>query len=80
MDSPPAAPEEGDEDKKDLPKPFKYRLGTDHFQDMAGGDAGCLMKKAANFPFIDFVRSQFCGRHKNSILHSDVGVVIGNAK
>ena len=32
------------------------------------------------FPYVDFVRSNFCGRHRNSILHQDVGPVGGNVK
>ena len=55
-------------------------LGVLHKKDNEGGDAGCLPKKSKHYPYVDFIRSQFCGKHQNSILHSDVGTVIGNSK
>ena len=48
--APPAEPE------------FSYLLGSTHHKDSNGGDAGCLLKKANYFPFVDFIRSQYCGK------------------
>jgi hypothetical protein len=58
----------------------KYLLGASHLKDTEGGDAGCQPKKAKYFPYVEFIRSQFCGKYQNSILHSDVATVGGNAK
>ena len=38
-----------------------------------------MLKRAKYFPFVDFIRSQFCGKFQNSIMHQDVGA-LGNAK
>ena len=59
---------------------YTYLLGSVHHKDTEGGDAGSLPKKSSNYPFVDFVRSQYCGKYQNSILHSDVATVGGNNK
>jgi hypothetical protein len=76
---------EGDEPSNEEPTQdeedeFKYLLGHAHLVDTEGGDAGCLLKKAKYYPYVEFIRSQFCGKHQNSILHSDVAAVGGNSK
>tara|TARA_B110000305_G_C19312512_1_gene574677 strand:+ start:53 stop:481 length:429 start_codon:yes stop_codon:yes gene_type:complete len=50
------------------------------YKDTNGGDAGCVEKKSQYHPFIHFVRSQYCGKYQNSILHADVGTVGGSSK
>jgi hypothetical protein len=59
---------------------FKYHLGHAHLVDMEGGDCGCLLKKSKYYPYVEFIRSQYCGKFQNSILHSDVATVGGNSK
>ena len=49
-----------------------YLLGKNRPRDTEGGDAGGILRRARFFPVVNFVRSQFCGRQRNSILHSDV--------
>lgn len=49
-----------------------YLLGKNRPRDTEGGDAGGYLRRARYFPVVNFVRSQFCGRQKNSILHADV--------
>ena len=44
------------------------------------GDAGSFCKKTKYYPYVDFVRSNFCGNHRNSLLHQDIGPVGGNVK
>jgi len=41
---------------------FKYLLGKEHKKDMDGGDAGGLLKTNEFFPYVDFIRSPFCGK------------------
>lgn len=72
---PPAAEPTQDEESA-----FKYLLGESHYKDMNGGDAGCVEKKSQYHPFIHFVRSQYCGKYQNSILHADVATVGGSNK
>jgi hypothetical protein len=43
-------------------EPFRFLLGKEHKKDTAGGDAGCLPKKSKFFPYVEFIRSQFCGK------------------
>ena len=42
---------------------YTYLLGSVHHKDTEGGDAGSLPKKSSNYPFVDFVRSQYCGKY-----------------
>jgi hypothetical protein len=55
-------------------------LGHAHLKDTEGGDAGSLLKKSKFYPYVEFIRSPFCGKHQNAILHSDVPSVYGNTK
>lgn len=56
-----------------------YALGPKRPVDTEGGDAGCILRRAKYWPVVNFVRSQFCGRPRNSILHADVASA-GNNK
>lgn len=69
-----------DEPTQDEVDEFKYLLGHAHLKDTEGGDAGSLLKKSKYYPYVEFIRSPFCGKNQNSILHSDVPSVYGNAK
>ena len=64
-------------DGKPKPVVFKYLLGPKK-QDTEGGDAGCLLKKADNFPQVEFVRSAYNYKNFNSTLHSDVPALGNN--
>jgi len=55
-------------------------LGPQQLKDSQGGDSGTLLKKAKHFPFVNFIRSQWCGKFQNSVMHQDVGSVGGSAK
>ena len=59
---------------------FGFALGKLRFQDKDKGDCGSFCKKSRHYPYVDYVRSNWCGRHQNSILHQDVGPVGGNTK
>jgi hypothetical protein len=76
----PSIDNEGTNDDQEDQDSNKYLLGTHHIKDTEGGDAGCQPKKAKYFPYVEFIRSQFCGKYQNSILHSDVATVGGNPK
>ena len=67
--------EQSDDEAEDT---NKYLLGTHHLKDTEGGDAGCIPKKFKYYPYVEFIRSQFCGKFQNSMLHSDVAPVGGN--
>ena len=54
------APEEPTLEEED---DFKYLLGHAHLKDTEGGDAGSLLKKSKYYPYIEFIRSSFCGKH-----------------
>ena len=75
----PVAPPTPEPVEGDAPVSFKYRLGKEHLKDSQGGDAGCICKPALHHPTVAFIRSQFCGRQQNSVLHQDVGSS-GNSK
>lgn len=59
---------------------FNYTLGKHRVKDSEGGDAGSILKTSKHFPYVSFVRSQYCGRQVNSILHSEVGAQAANSK
>ena len=48
--------------------------------DTEGGDAGCLLRTAKHYPMVHFVRSAFCGKYKNHIVHSDAPTGANNKK
>lgn len=77
-----AAPEESKthEQSQNIEIVHTYLLGSVHKKDSDGGDAGSLPKKSKHYPYVDFIRSQFCGKYQNSILHSDVSTVGGSQK
>ena len=58
---------------------FRYLLGKEHVKDTEGGDAGCICKVSEYHPTVEFIRSQYCGRQQNAIMHQDVGSG-GNSK
>lgn len=59
---------------------LSYLLGKNRCKDTEEGDAGCILQKAMLFPTVNFVRSQYCGRHKNNNRHSDVPSGASNKK
>ena len=62
------------------PEEEKYLLGKNRPLDTEGGDAGCLLRTYKYYPMVHFVRSSFCGKHKNHIVHSDVPTGTNNKK
>ena len=60
-----AAPEESktnEQSDANLVIPDTFFLGSSHRKDSEGGDAGSLPKKCKYYPYIDFIRSQYCGK------------------
>lgn len=55
-------------------------MGKHRCKDLEGGDAGCFLQKAALYPTVNFVRSQYCGRHKNNAQHGDIASGASNKK
>tara|TARA_B110000285_G_scaffold227828_1_gene289771 strand:- start:1637 stop:2014 length:378 start_codon:yes stop_codon:yes gene_type:complete len=59
-----AAPEESktNEQSQNIEVPDTFFLGSSHRKDSEGGDAGSLPKKGKFYPYLDFIRSQYCGK------------------
>ena len=62
VDNHPPTTQEDDKDQ-DKKAEYKFLLGKYHLKDEKGGDAGSLLKTNKYYPYVDFVRSQFCWRH-----------------
>ena len=59
-----AAPEESKthDVSQNIEVAHTYLLGSSHRKDSEGGDAGSLPKKCKHYPYVDFIRSQYCGK------------------
>lgn len=61
-------------------KPFDFTLGKNRVKDSENGDAGCYLKTTKYFPIVSFIRSSFCSKQVNNILHPDINQPAANSK